>query len=45
MTMHDCLERAKDLLRQSRIYDSTIDLMKWDQITYMPRPPTTTARR
>lgn len=37
MTMHDCLERAKDLLRQSRIYDSTIDLMKWDQITYMPK--------
>ena len=36
LTTREALERAKDLLRQSRMYDHIIDLMKWDRITYMP---------
>ena len=36
MTTRQALDRAKELLRESRMYDGIIDLMKWDMITYMP---------
>ena len=36
LTYHDVLAQAKDILRESRMYDHVIALMKWDSKTYMP---------